>query len=290
MNKIAAAALGSLILAAGLQSPEAAELRWVGCSVANKGFMETLAAAYESRTGITIVIDEVGATRGIREVAAGRADLGGSCRHKIMADEERNVRLIPVGWDALVAIVHPTNPVKSISRENLKAVFAGQITNWSELGGSDAPITVVVRESKISGVGLTIREMLFADPDYDFADWAVREDSNSLVEEWIERDPDTIAFTGLSSGRKRNVEVLSIDGSAPTHGNIVNGLYGLVRPLYLVVSKKPSDDVMAFAHYATSAEGQEILKQSGTVNLGGGKGIWTRYRKILSEARKKSGS
>ena len=107
MKKTAAAALAPLILAAGLQIAEAAELRWVGCSISSNGFMETLATTYERKTGTTIVIDELGATRGIRDVAAGRADLGGSSRHKIMADEERSARLIPVGWDALVVIVQP---------------------------------------------------------------------------------------------------------------------------------------------------------------------------------------
>lgn len=290
MNRIAAAALGVIVLAAGLQRAEASELRWVGCSVSSKGFMEVLATAYERRTGTTIVIEELGATHGIREVAAGRADLGGSSRHKTMASEERNVRLIPAAWDALVAIVHPTNPTTSLSREELKAVFAGRTTDWSELGGPAGPITVVVRESKISGTGLSVRELLYADPDYDFTDLALRLDSDMLVEQLIESDPSAIAFTGFSSGRKRNVRILDIDGSAPSFENVVNGLYGLVRPLYIVVSKKPSETVAAFIRYATSADGQAELKRNGTVNRDDGKSIWTRYRKSLSEAGKKSGS
>lgn len=290
MRKVAAATLVALILTAGLQSTEAADLTWVGCRVSSKGFMETLAKAYERRTGTKIVIEELGATRGIRDVAAGKADLGGSSRHKIMANEERNVRLVPVAWDALVAIVHPTNPVTSVSREDLKAVFAGRTTDWSELGGPAGPITVVVHESKISGAGLSARELLFADPDYDFTDSAVRKDSDMLVEQLIESDPRAIAFTGFSSGRQRNVGILSIDGSAPSYENVVNGLYVLVRPLYLVISKKPSGEVAAFVRYATSAHGQAELKRSGTVTRDDGKNIWTRYRKSLSEAGKKPGS
>lgn len=290
MMRVAAAALGFLIVAAGQQDAAAAELNWVGCSVSSKGFMEVLASSFEGRTGTKIVIKEVGATQGIRDVAAGRADLGGTSRHKIAANEERNVRLIPVGWDALVAIVHPTNPVTSVSREDLKAVFSGRITDWKELGGPEGPITVVVRESKISGTGLSARELLFANPNYEFPVAALRQDSDVLVEEFVENDPSAIAFTGFSTGRKRNVAMLSVDGSAPSYRNVVNGLYELVRPLYLVVSKKPSEEVAAFAKYATSADGQMVLEQSGTVKLDDGKSIWTRYRKILSEARKNSGS
>src|SRR3990170_3020600 len=93
------------------ESASAEELKWVGCGVSKKAFMGALAAAYENKTGVKIKIEGGGATRGIVDVAAAKADLGGTCRHVLPRDEERGAKLNPVGWDALVVIVHPSNKV-----------------------------------------------------------------------------------------------------------------------------------------------------------------------------------
>ena len=99
-------------------------LRWVGCGISKKAYMSALAKAYEEKTGIKIDIQGGGATRGIREVAAETADIGGSCRRRMLsAEEERGVTMVPVAWDALVAIVHKDNPVKDISLDNLRKVY-----------------------------------------------------------------------------------------------------------------------------------------------------------------------
>lgn len=283
-------ALAAAILALALPTAEAAELKWVGCGISKLGFMESLAAAYESETGNTIVIEGGGATRGIRDVAAGTADMGGSCRHKILHDAERNVKLIPVGWDALVAITHPSNPVKSISLADLKGVFAGRIKNWRELGGPDAAIEIVVRKARTSGVGLLVRELLFQDANHSFPKNATRVTTTAPLEEHVERSRHAIGFTGVSSARKRNVRILELDGQAPTYENIAAGKYALVRPLYLVVPRKPKDEVADFIRFATGPQGQTVIKRQGTVNVKDGAGLWPRFRKALKEAEKKGAS
>jgi phosphate transport system substrate-binding protein len=269
---------------------QAAQLKWVGCGISKQGFMKSLAAAYESETGNTIVIEGGGATRGIRDVAAGAADMGGSCRHKILHDEERNVKLIPVGWDALVAITHPSNPVKSISLAHLRAVFEGRIKNWRELGGPDAPIELVVRSGRISGVGLLVRELVFQDPSYKFPKNAIRVRSTGPLEAKVESSRFALAFTGISSGRKRDVKVLQLDGQAPSYDKIAAGKYPLVRPLYLAVPRSPGEEVAEFIRFATGPEGQSIIKRQGTVNLKDGAKLWPKFRKAFKDAEKKGAS
>lgn len=89
-----------------------APLRWVGCGISKKAYMVALAEAYEKKTGVKIDLEGGGATRGIREVAASTADIGGSCRRRIFgAEAERSVTQVPVAWDALVVIVNKNNPV-----------------------------------------------------------------------------------------------------------------------------------------------------------------------------------
>jgi phosphate transport system substrate-binding protein len=92
-----------------------AQLTWSGCDVSEKAFMRELALGYEKETGVKIILSVVGVTQGIREVNEGEASMGGSCRH-LMSDEENNVSLVIVAWDALVAIVNKDNPVNRAVR------------------------------------------------------------------------------------------------------------------------------------------------------------------------------
>ncbi len=276
----------AIALAFAAQPAAAAQLKWVGCGISKKGFMAAMAKAYQAETGIEILVEGGGATRGIRDTASGASDMGGSCRHKLLVDEERNARMIPIGWDAIVAITHPDNPVKRISLDNLKAIFEGRITNWKDLGGPSVPIELVVRKGKTSGVGLLVRELLFFDPERDFPAGAIRLKSSGPVEKHIEANPYAIAFTGISSGRKRNVNFLGIDDVEPSYENIAKGAYSLVRPLYLVIPKHPSEEVAQFVRYATGPQGQEIVRQEGTVNLIDGAGLWPKFRRDALIARR----
>ncbi len=113
-----------------VMSSEKPVLRWVGCGISKKAFMQELAKAYTRYFKVEFNLEGGGATKGIREVANGSVDMGGSCRHRLdHAEEERYVRFVPVAWDALVVIVHKDNNVKVISIAQLKDVYEGIITN-----------------------------------------------------------------------------------------------------------------------------------------------------------------
>lgn len=264
----------------------AKDLTWVGCGISKKAFMGALVDAYKKKTGIKINLEGGGATRGIVDVASGKADMGGTCRHATLRDEEKGVKLIPVGWDALVVITHPSNNVKGLKLEQLKDIYIGKIKNWKEVGGSDQKIMVVERTSKISGVGLIFREVVFNNPDQDVTPDAKLVEESAGVESAVEKETSAIAITGISSAHKRNIKLLDINGKTPTRDNIANGSYLLYRPLYLVVRTKPSPEVQEFVFFALSNEGQSIIYNEGTVTLKEGAMLWERYRQDI----KKSGT
>jgi len=241
-------------------------IQWAGCGISKKAFMKELAKAYTKKTGIAVKLSGGGATKGIRSAAKGTIDIGGACRISIEQDpEERNAFQIPVAWDALVAFVHLGNPVDNISYQQLRQVYLGEITNWKQLGGNDAPIDLYVRRGKLSGVGRTLRELVFANYDQEFkATYVVK--SSGPVEKGVQKNPNGFGVSGISSAKKRKVKLLKLDGKAPTYENIKNGSYALYRPLYLVIkrgNKKPL--VRNFIKYALSAEGQAIIRGQGTV-------------------------
>jgi phosphate transport system substrate-binding protein len=144
-------------------------------------------------------------------------------------------------------------------------VYSGIITNWKQLGGNDAPIELYLRRGKLSGVGRTIRELVFANYNADFkATYVVK--SSGPVEKGVLKNVNGLGISGYSSAKKRDLKLLKLDGKAPNYDNIKNGSYALYRPLYLVIrrgNKVPL--VRDFVKYAVSREGQEIIRAQGTV-------------------------
>lgn len=246
---------------------ESPSLTWVGCGISKKAYLTALAKAYEKNTGVKIDIQGGGATRGIRDVESLSADIGGSCRHRIIgSDEEKGVTMVPVAWDALVVIVHKDNPVDDISLDNLRKVYLGQLKNWKELGGTDAGIKLYVRQGKISGVGRTTRKLLFANYDQEFAATETFASSGPL-EKALVNDPHAIAITGISSARKRDVKILTVEGKAPTYDNVSSGEYLMYRPLYLVYNENSPHVAIIkdFIRFADTEEGRDIIRANKTV-------------------------
>ncbi len=266
-------------------------LRWAGCGINKKAFMKELSEAYEKKYGVHFILEGGGATKGIRRVHNREVDIGGSCRNKIPGEpEERGVRMSPVAWDALVVMVHPDNPVNDIRLEQLKAVFEGRITNWKALGGPDAPIELLVRRGKISGVGRTLRELLWGDPDMEFRGSAEYPSSGPL-EKAVEQNPRALGVSGISSARKRQVKLLTLEGKAPTYENIRNGDYLLYRPLYITYMPRNNPrlkEIKRFIAFAHSREGRRIIREQGVVPYLDATGLTARLREQWKQARELS--
>lgn len=272
-----------LIAAAPAEAPKK-ELNWVGCDISKLSFMDTVAGAYEKKTGVKISLVDGGATRGIREVVAKKADIGGTCRHAENVPEEQGVKLIPVAWDALVVAVHPSNPVNEITLEQVKGIFLGKITNWKQLGGPDRAIVAMERKGTLSGVGAGARELIFKDRKLQYHASVKLYESTRPLEEALEGTPDGITLTGVSSARLRKVKMLRVEGKAPTRENLISGAYLLYRPLYLTVpSAGASQQITDFMKYILSAEGQSLISSTGTVSLNEGKNLWPKYKAAVQD-------
>jgi len=202
----------------------------------------------------------------IRSQAASAA-LRLACRSTMeFNSKERFVKQIPVAWDAIVFIVNKDNPVDDISIEQVRQIYEGKITNWKQLGGNNAAIDLYVRKSPLSGVGYTLRELVFYDSDGDFTSRAHSVKSSGPAEKAVEKNPNAFTATGISSAHRRNVKLLKVNGTEPNFETIKSGSYILYRPLYLItklVEKNPL--VLDFIKYATSEEGMAVIRKTGTV-------------------------
>lgn len=255
------------------------ELHWAGCVISKLGFMQDLADAYEKQTGTRIILGGGGATKGLRQVAAKHTDLGGSCRLPLVyknsdgsfhiEESETKIKIIPVGWDALVVIVNQEKPlIDTITREQLRDVLTGKITHWRQLGAdSDKPINLYDNVSKISGVGRTLRQQLFDDPNFEFASRAIRLPTAAKIEQTIAEDPYGLAVSGFSSSRHRAVKMVKLEGSEPNMETLRAGDYHLYRLLFLVVSDEyeQDPDITDFVKFALSTDGQKVIRNAGTL-------------------------
>ncbi len=272
-------------------------LTWAGCSISKNAFMSEMADAYQKKTGVTIDLKGGGATKGIRQVSAREVRIGGTCRH-IMEDpksnmtirEERRVQLTPVAWDALVVIVHKDNPVDNMTIDQLRDLYKGRITNWKQLGGKDAPVELYVRTGKISGVGRTLREIVFANYEEEFVAAHVAEESATLEKDMV-TNPNGVGMTGISSARKLTgvAKILRLEGKEPSFENIRDGKYLLYRPLYMVTHLQDNDpEIKRFINFVMGPEGKQVMRRVGTVPYEDAISLWLKYieqqNKALSRA------
>jgi phosphate transport system substrate-binding protein len=262
-----------------------ASIGWTGCDISKKAYMTEAARAYAEKTGVEIIVTGGGATRGIRATAGGRADIGGTCRHCLpeVADQEKGAVMTHVAWDALVFFTHKDNPVDSITLDEAKAVLTGRISNWNELRGPDAKILRAFRqqtvEGKLSGVGYMTRLLLFGDAQVDYTQDAIFHRSSKPIELFVQRTPFSLAVTGVSSARKRDVKILALDRVNPRDKkNIASGRYPLFRPLYLVTKGEPEGRVRDFIEWIVGPEGQAELERQGTVTLEEGRKLRDLYK------------
>ncbi len=260
-------------------SAEAPKLFWRGCGISKLAFMEGCAVAYEKETGVAIQLSGGGAALGIEAAATGGSDLGGTCRHCIDSNRESwpKLKLAVVAWDALVTVVNPSNPIDSISQKEIQGILRQQITNWNQLGGPDMPIVAVARRGKVSGVGYCTRLLILGDADASFGRTVIRLNSSGPVEKLVERQPKAIAISGISSAKKRNLKILSVDGVAPTPQNIAEGKYPYFRPLYVAFRPGENPEADRFVAWLLSEQGQAEIERQGTVSLRQGSSLVSKF-------------
>jgi phosphate transport system substrate-binding protein len=239
-----------------------------GCSVSNVGYLTELAKEYERRTGVKVYVRGGGTVIGIEDLRGGKVDFAASCRQRTN-DDPKDIQFIQVAWDALVFICHKTNPVNSVSLDDVRAIYAGGITNWRQLKGRETPIKVFISRAKkgLSGVEGATKGLVLRGKDPVETSQTVFLASTAIVEQMVEDTLEGFATTGFSSARKRDVKMLRVNGISPTFKNIVNNKYPLKRPLFILLPRNPKPEVRKFVDFALSNAGQKFISSQGVVSL-----------------------
>ena len=226
------------------------------CEAMSESFMETY-------PGVTVTVEYTGSGAGLESLASGSVDIGNSSRH--LKDEEvaggavENV----VAIDGIAVIVDPANSVSDIPVDKLAAIYKGEITNWSELGGNDEAIVVIGRESG-SGTRDAFEELLEVK---DACKYAQELDSTGGVKAKVAATPGAIGYVSLDVVDE-SIKAVSIDSVEPTEANIIAGDYLLSRPFVMATNGEISaqnDLVKGWFDYISSDAGKDVIKSAGLI-------------------------
>lgn len=221
-----------------------------------------LGESFEADTGISVTYNATGSGAGIQAVQEGRCDIGLSSRNLKTEELEKGLEGTVLAYDGIAIIVNLNNPVSDLTVETIAKIYTGEITNWSEVGGSDAEIVLIGREA---GSGTRDGFESITDTE-DVCVYRQELTSTGDVITTVASNPAAIGYASLASV-KDTVKPLTVDGIAPSEQTIKDGSYVVQRPFVLVTKADAelSESAQKFFDYVTSGEASEIISNAGVV-------------------------
>ena len=217
-------------------------------------------------------VSGTGTGNGFKALADGSAQIANASRFikdsEIKTCMAKNVYPVPfaVALDCIVPVVHPSNPVRSLSRDQLKDIYSGKVKNWKEVGGADAAIVVVGRDTS-SGTYGTWQEMIMG-KDVRVTPRAQVTASSGAMMAAIAKNKNAIGYEGMGYVSK-SVNAVQVGGVAASASSARSGKYPLARYLYMFTNGWPKGDALDFLNYMLSPAGQKIVAKTGFVPLHG---------------------
>jgi len=163
----------------------------------------------------------------------------------------------PVGQDGIAVIVNPANDLDGVTTEQLRSIYLGHLSNWSDIGGADMPITVISREDGSGTRAEFERLVMGARQTTQSAQVAP---SSAAIVESVARVQGGIGYVSMSY-LDENVKALAIDGITPTLDNVYDNIYPLRSTMYVIGVDEPEGEYRNFISWIQSQEGQAVVAQ-----------------------------
>jgi phosphate transport system substrate-binding protein len=223
----------------------------------------TLGEAFEAdNSGVTFTYNPTGSGSGIQAVSEGRCDIGLSSRSLKEEEKASGLTETVLAYDGIAIIASPQNPVSELSLDDIAAIYTGEITNWSEVGGNDAEIVLIGREAG-SGTRDGFESITGTE---EVCKYRQKLTSTGDVIATVSSNPDSIGYASLASIND-SVKAISVDGVTPSEETVKDGSYVVQRPFVLVTRTDAtlSETAQAFFDFATSDDAVELISSAGAV-------------------------
>ena len=278
----------TIILSACSSTAEAADGSSPNRAIQNKGSdtLVNLALAWaetyrDVKPDLSIAVTGGGSGTGIAALINGTVDIANASRKmkdkEISAAQENGIEPVEftVAIDALAVIVHPDNPVSKLSVDQLADIFTGRITNWKDVGGNDATIIVLSRETN-SGTHVYFLEEVVRKGDKEiediFAPQTLLMPSSVGITSELRRNPNAIGYDGLGyvTEHEKLIAVAKDNDSPhilPSVETGSDGTYPIARGLYMYTAGEPTNEIKTYLDWIQGPAGQEIVAKLGFVPL-----------------------
>lgn len=227
---------------------------------------DKLADTYmESHPQTLIQVQGGGTSVGISSAGEGIVEMGSASRNVMAGEQQKypNLKRFTIAYDGIAIITHHDVNLSSLTLEQIRAIFSGEITNYSQVGGKDAEIVLVSREEG-SGTRAMFENLVMSENGQTspIHPSAILQTSNGAVRTTVAETPHAISFLSMAY-LDDSVSVVSIDGVLPGMETLRNSTYPLIRPLYLLTRGDPQGLSRDFLDFVLSPDGQEIVRQQG---------------------------
>ncbi len=230
---------------------------------------KSFATFFTKKYGIRVTVSESGSGNGAKSLINGSCTIAAMSRPmkdaEIAAARKKGVNPVAhvIALDGLAMVVHPANPVRSLSKAQISSIYHGTVTNWKDVGGANARVVVIQRESN-SGTQDSFKELVTG-KSKQITGSAETQSSNGAVKTRVSTTPSAIGFLGLGFV-DRSVKVIAVNGVLPSVKTVKNGSYPVTRPLYLYTNGQPSGPEKQFIDLPNTVEGKAIISELGFVN------------------------
>jgi len=221
-----------------------------------------------------LTYESIGSSAGIKALLAGNAEMAASSRNLKESEIADGAKGYKIAIDAFAVIIDNKVGIDNLSIQNVADIYNGTITNWSQLNGVDADITIVKRDES-SGTYQAFKELFLekAYPDSDLANYSKNGltigSNGEMVTKVIEVDYSIgyIGYAVLEQAVKGGAIPVAIDNIQPTEENLLNGDYTVGRDLYLVTKNEPTAEQQKYIDYTLSEKGQDLVEDAGYLRV-----------------------
>lgn len=233
----------------------------VGSSTIAPALGEIAKAFEQQHPGVRVDVQAGGTARAVTDVRQGSADIGMVSRR--LNPDETDLERVLIARDGLSLIVHSTNPVARLAKDQVVAIYDGTVTNWNQLGGADLPITVV---SKAEGRSTLEIFSEYFDIGYrDIRAQVVIGDNQQGIQS-VATTPGAIAYVSIGTAEYESrhgatIRLVPIDGHVPSTTAIASGTYPIIRELNLVFKAPYSSQTGAFLEFVRSSEAAALISE-----------------------------